>query len=302
MSKIAFVYPGQGTQIVGMGRDFYEHSELVRAAYEESAEILGFDIASICFEKNDLLDRTEYTQAALVTTCLAMTREVLQTGIRPDMTAGLSLGEYCAISAAGGMSFADAVRTIWVRGNLMNDAVPEGFGGMAAVLGLTGEAAAAALEGLEGVSVANYNCPGQVVITGEKQALAAAAEPLKAAGARRVLPLNVSGPFHSPFLKEAGEKLDEYLGKVNWTELQVPYAANINGAIITDIRETRELLKQQVSGSVRWEQSVLAMKEAGVDTWVEIGPGQTLSKFIKKIDSSAKVINISKWDDLQKLV
>ena len=302
MSKIAFVYPGQGTQTAGMGRDFYENSELVRAAYEESAEILGFDIASICFEKNDLLDRTEYTQAALVTTCLAMTREVLQTGIRPDMTAGLSLGEYCAISAAGGMSFADAVRTIWVRGNLMNDAVPEGFGGMAAVLGLTGEVAAAALEGLEGVSVANYNCPGQVVITGEKQALAAAAEPLKAAGARRVLPLNVSGPFHSPFLKEAGEKLDEYLGKVNWTELQVPYAANINGAIITDIRETRELLKQQVSGSVRWEQSVLAMKEAGVDTWVEIGPGQTLSKFIKKIDSSAKVINISKWDDLQKLV
>lgn len=302
MSKIAFVYPGQGTQIAGMGRDFYENSELVRAAYEESAEILGFDIASICFEKNDLLDRTEYTQAALVTTCLAMTREVLQTGIRPDMTAGLSLGEYCAISAAGGMSFADAVRTIWVRGNLMNDAVPEGFGGMAAVLGLTGEAAAAALEALEGVSVANYNCPGQVVITGEKQALAAAAEPLKAAGARRVLPLNVSGPFHSPFLKEAGEKLDEYLEKVNWTELQVPYAANINGAIITDIRETRELLKQQVSSSVRWEQSVLAMKEAGVDTWVEIGPGQTLSKFIKKIDSSAKVINISKWDDLQKLV
>ena len=302
MSKIAFVYPGQGTQTAGMGRDFYENSELVRAAYEESAEILGFDIASICFEKNDLLDRTEYTQAALVTTCLAVTREVLQTGIRPDMTAGLSLGEYCAISAAGGMSFADAVRTIWVRGNLMNDAVPEDFGGMSAVLGLTGEAAAAALEGLEGVSVANYNCPGQVVITGEKQALAAAAEPLKAAGARRVLPLNVSGPFHSPFLKEAGEKLDEYLGKVNWTELQVPYAANINSAIITDIRETRELLKQQVSGSVRWEQSVLAMKEAGVDTWVEIGPGQTLSKFIKKIDSSAKVINISKWDDLQKLV
>ena len=302
MSKIAFVYPGQGTQTAGMGRDFYENSELVRAAYEESAEILGFDIASICFEKNDLLDRTEYTQAALVTTCLAMTREVLQTGIRPDMTAGLSLGEYCAISAAGGMSFADAVRTIWVRGNLMNDAVPEGFGGMSAVLGLAGEAAAAALEGLEGVSVANYNCPGQVVITGEKQALAAAAEPLKAAGARRVLPLNVSGPFHSPFLKEAGEKLDEYLEKVNWTELQVPYAANINGAIITDIRETRELLKQQVSSSVRWEQSVLAMKEAGVDTWVEIGPGQTLSKFIKKIDSSAKVINISKWDDLQKLV
>lgn len=302
MSKIAFVYPGQGTQIAGMGRDFYENSELVRAAYEESAEILGFDIASICFEKNDLLDRTEYTQAALVTTCLAMTREVLKTGIRPDMTAGLSLGEYCAISAAGGMSFADAVRTIWVRGNLMNDAVPEGFGGMAAVLGLTGDAAAAALEGLEGVSVANYNCPGQVVITGEKQALAATAAPLKAAGARRVLPLNVSGPFHSPFLKEAGEKLDEYLEKVCFTELQVPYAANINGSIITDIGETKELLKQQVSGSVRWEQSVLAMKEAGVDTWVEIGPGQTLSKFIKKIDSSAKVINISKWDDLQKLV
>ena len=206
MSKIAFLYPGQGAQTVGMGKDFYEQSALAKSAYEESAKILDMDIKSICFEENDLLNRTDYTQAALVTTCLAMTREIEAQGLKPDMTAGLSLGEYCAIVAAGGMSYEDAVKTIWKRGTLMHNAVPDGSGGMAAVLGLSGEQVKAVTDTAENVSVANYNCPGQIVITGKKDAIEAVTPALKEAGAKRVLPLNVSGPFHYPFRKEAGEE------------------------------------------------------------------------------------------------
>ena len=215
MSKIAFLYPGQGAQTVGMGKDFYEQSALAKSAYEESAKILDMDIQSICFEENDLLNRTDYTQAALVTTCLAMTREIEAQGLKPDMTAGLSLGEYCAIVTAGGMSYEDAVKTIWKRGCLMHNAVPDGSGGMAAVLGLSGDQVKAVTDGVENVSVANYNCPGQIVITGKKDAIEAVTPALKEAGAKRVLPLNVSGPFHSPFLKEAGEELYETLEKVD---------------------------------------------------------------------------------------
>lgn len=302
MKKIAFVYPGQGSQTAGMGKDFYDNSALSRAVYEESSAILGFDIASICFEKNDLLDRTDYTQAALVTTCLAMTKEIMSRGVKPAVTAGLSLGEYSAIAAAGGMSLADAVKTIWVRGNLMNDAVPAGFGSMAAVLGLTGEQVRTVIEAIPDVYAANYNCPGQVVITGEKEAVKQAAEPLKQAGARRVLPLKVSGPFHSPYLKETGKKLGEVLAQVEWQPLEIPYAANVNGELIQDITETKALLEAQVSSSVLWEQNVRTMLAAGVTTFAEIGPGRSLAGFIKKIDSHAEVINIGTWEELEKAV
>ena len=207
MSKIAFLYPGQGAQVAGMGKDFYEKSPLAKEVFDKSCEILGQDMKHICFEENELLDRTDYTQAALVTTCMAMTKEIMARGLTPDMTAGLSLGEYCAITTAGGMELEDAIKMVWLRGNLMHNAVPEGKGGMAAVLGLSGEAVNEAIAYMEGVYVANYNCPGQIVITGDKEAVENAAPALKEAGAKRVIPLNVSGPFHSIYLKEAGEKL-----------------------------------------------------------------------------------------------
>ena len=302
MSKIAFLYPGQGAQIAGMGKDFYEASELSRSAYEESAKILDMDIQSICFEENDLLNRTDYTQAALVTTCLAMTREIEEQGLTPDMTAGLSLGEYCAIVAAGGMSYEDAVKTIWKRGCLMHNAVPDGSGGMAAVLGLSGEQVKAVTDGVENVSVANYNCPGQIVITGKKDAIEAVTPALKEAGAKRVLPLNVSGPFHSPFLKQAGEELYETLEKVDWKPLQIPYVTNVNAEVITDISQTKDLLRAQVSSSVMWEQSVRRMIEEGVDIFVEIGPGKTLSGFMRKIDRKVNMFKIGSVEEMHTVV
>ena len=302
MSKIAFLYPGQGAQTVGMGKDFYEQSELAKSDYEESAKILDMDIQSICFEENDLLNRTDYTQAALVTTCLAMTREIEAQGLKPDMAAGLSLGEYCAIVTAGGMSYEDAVKTIWKRGCLMHNAVPDGSGGMAAVLGLSGDQVKAVTDGVDNVSVANYNCPGQIVITGKKDAIEAVTPALKEAGAKRVLPLNVSGPFHSPFLKEAGDELYETLEKVDWKPLSIPYVTNVNAEIITDISKTKDLLRAQVSSSVMWEQSVRRMIAEGVDIFVEIGPGKTLSGFMRKIDRSVNMFKIGSMEEMHTVV
>ncbi len=302
MRKIAFLYPGQGAQKIGMGQDFYEKSPLAKEIFDQSCEILSQDMKQICFEENELLDRTDYTQAAMVVTCMAMTKEIVSRGILPDMTAGLSLGEYCAITAAGGMSVEDAIRMVWLRGQLMHHAVPEKTGGMAAVFGLSGEKITQLLAPMDGVSVANYNCPGQIVITGKKEAIENASTVLKEAGARRVIPLNVSGPFHSPYLKEAGEKLYEALQKIAFKELNIPYVANVNAEIVTEISKTKELLKEQISSSVLWEQSMRVMIADGVDTFIEIGPGKTLSSFMKKIDKTVKVFHIGTIDELEKVL
>ena len=251
--------------------------------------------------RNDKLDLTEYTQAALVTTCLAMEKVLEEAGVKPDITAGLSLGEYCAIHAAGGMSAADAIRTVRERGILMQDTVPAGEGGMAAVLGMEAAAIEEGLQGIEGVWIANYNCPGQIVITGRKAAVEKASQVLKEKGARRVLPLNVSGPFHSPMLEPAGEKLLETLNQVEFTPLQIPYVTNVTAEPVTDIRLTKELLKQQVSSSVRWQQSMEYMLANGVDTFVEIGPGKTLTGFLRKIDRSAVVYQVGTCGDIEKV-
>lgn len=297
MSKIAFLYPGQGAQVAGMGKDFYEKSPLAKEVFDKSCEILGQDMKHICFEENELLDRTDYTQAALVTTCMAMTKEIMARGLTPDMTAGLSLGEYCAITTAGGMELEDAIKMVWLRGNLMHNAVPEGKGGMAAVLGLSGEAVNEAIAYMEGVYVANYNCPGQIVITGETEAVAEAGNALKEAGARRVLPLKVSGPFHSPMMKPAGEELKKVFASVSMNPLLIPYVANINAEVITDCGRIEDLLVQQVSGSVRWQQSVETMIREGVDTFVEIGPGKTLTGFLRKIDKNVRSYHIGTWEE-----
>ena len=276
MSKIAFIYPGQGAQAVGMGKDFYEKSPLSRTIFDQASEAVNLDLKKLCFEENDLLDKTEYTQVAMVTACLAMTRAVESMGLHADMTAGLSLGEYCAIAVAGGMCDLDAIRT---------------------VLGMDAAVIEDVLNGREGVSIANYNCPGQIVITGEAAAVAEAGTALKEAGARRVLPLKVSGPFHSPMMRPAGEELAKVFARVSMNPLKIPYVANINAEVITDCGRIEGLLVEQVSGSVRWQQSVETMIREGVDTFVEIGPGKTLTGFLRKIDKNVKAYHIGSWEE-----
>ena len=302
MAKIAFIYPGQGAQKPGMGKDFYENSELAKAVYDKASELLQIDMKALCFEENEKLDLTEYTQAALVTTCLAMTKVVEERGLKPDVTAGLSLGEYCAISVAGGMKEEDAISLVRKRGILMQNTVPVGEGAMAAILGMDASAIEEGIKDIEGVSVANYNCPGQIVITGETKAVEKAAEVLKEAGAKRTVLLNVSGPFHSPMLKQAGEELAKEMEKVEMEPLQIPYVTNVTAEYVTDIRETKKLLAEQVAASVRWQESVERMIAEGVDTFVEIGPGKTLAGFLRKIDRSVKVYNIGTWEDVDKVV
>ena len=302
MSKIAFIYPGQGAQVCGMGQDFYEQTETGKKVFDLATEILGFSLPELCFEKNDRLDITEYTQAAMVTTSIAMTKVLEENGVKPDVTAGLSLGEYCALYAAGVMSEKDAIATVRQRGILMQEAVPVGQGAMAAVLAMDASAIEEVIADIDGVQIANYNCPGQIVISGKKEAVETACEKLKEAGAKRTIVLNVSGLFHSKMLTGAGEKLGEVLASVEVHKPQIPYVANVTAAYVTEADEVKPLLTKQVSSSVRWQQSVETMLADGVDTFIEIGPGKTLAGFMRKIDRSAKVYNVEKLEDVQKVV
>ncbi|MDD3279285.1 MAG: ACP S-malonyltransferase [Lachnospiraceae bacterium] len=302
MSKIAFIFPGQGAQKAGMGQDFYENFPTAKAVFDQSSQWLGLDMKELCFTENDRLNLTEYTQAALVTTCMAMELVIEEQGLHPDITAGLSLGEYCAIAAAGGMTLEDAVKTVRKRGILMEQAVPAGLGAMAAVLGLEAAQIEKITEKIQGVSIANYNCPGQIVITGEKEAVQEAGEQLKAAGAKRVLPLNVSGPFHSAMLTQAGEELGKVLETVSLQKLKIPYVTNVTAEQITDSNKTKALLARQIAASVRWQQSVENMIADGTDTFVEIGPGRTLAGFMKKINRDVTVYNIQTAEDMKKVI
>ena len=300
MSKTAFLFPGQGAQKTGMGQDFYEKFPSAREIFDQASQWLSLDMKALFFEKNDRLNLTEYTQVALVTTCLAMEKVVEEYGLCPDVTAGLSLGEYCAIAVSGGMSVQDAITTVRKRGILMEQAVPAGEGSMAAVMGLDADKIQAVLGGMK-AEIANYNCPGQIVITGPKAAVEEASVKLKEAGARRVLPLTVSGPFHSSMLQNAGKELEKELSKVEFSSLKIPYVTNVTAQYVTDFKETKDLLAKQISSSVRWQQSVEKMLEDGVDTFVEIGPGKTLTGFMKKIAPDAKTYNIQKVEDLELL-
>ncbi len=294
----AFIFPGQGAQVIGMGKDFYENSPLSREVFDRASELLDLDMKALCFEENENINITEYTQAALITTSVAMLRVLEEKGISPDVCAGLSLGEYCALVASKAMSFDDAVKTVRQRGILMQEAVPLGLGAMCAVIGLEGQVIADVCDTIDGVSVANYNCPGQIVISGKKEAVEEASGKLKDAGARRCVMLNVSGPFHSAMLKEAGEKLYEVLKDVELKDFTIPYVTNVTAEYVTDTKDIKELLKKQVSSSVKWQQSVERMIENGVDTFVEIGPNKTLASFVKKINKEVRVFNIEKWEDV----
>jgi [acyl-carrier-protein] S-malonyltransferase len=301
MGKTAFMFPGQGAQYVGMGKDFYEQIPVCKEMFKLAGEASGLDVEALCFEENEQINITEYTQIAMLAAEVAMLKAVEEKGIRPDVTAGLSLGEYGALVASGVMTPEEVFKIVRKRGIYMQKAVPDG-GAMAAILGLDTEIIEKICGETPGmVSVANYNCPGQIVITGENGAIQAAITKLTEAGAKRCVPLKVSGPFHSPMLVGAGEKLAKELEAVAVHEIQVPYIANVTADYVRKTEDVKPLLEKQVSSSVKWQQTIERMLADGVDTFIEIGPGKTLSGFMRKINRDVKVLNVEKVEDLEKL-
>ncbi len=301
MGKIAFMFPGQGAQYVGMGKDFYDQIPVSKEMFELASKASGLDVPALCFEENEQINITEYTQIAMLAAEVAMLKAIEEKGLKPDVAAGLSLGEYGALAASGVMSAEDVFKIVRKRGIYMQEAVPNG-GAMVAVLGLDTAVIEKICEETEGcVSIANYNCPGQIVITGEEGAAQAAVEKLTAAGAKRCVPLKVSGPFHSSLLVGAGEKLAKELENVEICDIQIPYIANVTADYVKDKSEVKSLLEKQVSSSVKWQQTIERMIADGVDTFIEIGPGKTLSGFMRKINKDMKVYNVEKVEDLDKL-
>ena len=301
MRKTAFIFPGQGAQYVGMGQDFYKSFSVCRQVFDIASEASGLDIAKLCFEENEQLNQTEYTQICMLAVEAAILKAVEQQGVASEVNAGLSLGEYGALAASGAMELDDAFRVVRRRGILMQEAVPSG-GAMAAVLALDAAVIEEVCQGINGiVSIANYNCPGQIVITGEEEAVEAACRELKAAGAKRTVRLKVSGPFHSPMLAGAGEKLGEVLAGVKLKEFATPYITNVTADYVTSTEEIKALLCRQVASGVRWQQSMERMLADGVDTFIEIGPGKTLSGFMRKINRDVKMMNIENVADFEKV-
>ena len=306
MSKTAFLFPGQGAQYVGMAKDFYDTYPECKEIIDKAAELMDFDLKHVLFEENELINKTEYTQAAMVAAEVCILKAVEMKGIKADITAGLSLGEYSALVANGALSFEDAMKLVRKRGLYMENEVPAGKGTMAAVISLDSaviDEVCAKITADTGkvVSAANYNCPGQIVISGYTESVNDAVEPLKEAGAKMVSILNVSGPFHSPMLKGAGDKLGEELKNVEFADPVVPYINNADVKTITNKDEIKDSLERQVYSPVRWQQTMEKMLEEGVDTFYEIGPGKTLAGFMKRIDRSKKVISISTVEELNSL-
>lgn len=306
MGKIAFVFPGQGAQVVGMGQNVYENSAVAKDVFEQASKAVDLDLKALCFEENNDINITEFTQVCLLTTSVAIMEELKTRGVKADVAAGLSLGEYCALVAAGSMNFVDAAKAVRKRGIFMQEEVPAGKGTMAAILGMDAAEIDKNIEEFDKVQVANYNCPGQIVISGETEQVKQAADKLKEAGAKRAVLLNVSGPFHSSLLTGAGEKLEAVLKELTIEKPQIPYVANVDASYITEQADIMLRLVSQVSHSVRWQQSVEKMVENGVDTFIEIGPGRTLAGFNKKI---AKAIgkelttyNVATMEDIDKVV
>lgn len=305
MSKIAFIFAGQGAQYIGMGKELAENIEESREVFNEADRALGFELSKLCFEgTKEELDKTENTQPAVLTTSIACLRALEAKGIKPDVAAGLSLGEYSALVCSGVLEFKTAVQLVRKRGRLMQEAVPLGVGTMAAVLGLDGDTVKAICEESKSFGIvepANFNCPGQIVIGGEIEAVKIASEKAKEKGGK-VMPLSVSAPFHTSMLKPAAEKLEIELKNIELKEMMVPVITNVTGDFINSISDIKGLLKRQIMSSVLWESTIREMLEFGVDTFIEFGPGKVLSGFVKKVDRKVTVLNVEDMKSFEKTV
>lgn len=295
MKRVAVMFPGQGSQDVGMGKDFYEEYEDVRALYEKANELLGKNLTSLMLNGPiQPLTETENAQPALLLNSIAIYQQLQKEGIEPVMAVGHSLGEYSALSAAGSITIEDALPLVQTRGRLMEEAFPKGQGTMAAVLGLSSEEIAEGLKEVkdEIVDMANLNCPGQIVISGTKTGIEQVSDILKEKGARRVMPLNVSGPFHSRLMKAANEKFSDYLNQIEIEAADIPVYANVTAQPVESAEEIKDLLIRQLYSPVRFEQSIRNMLDQNIDAFVEVGNGKVLSGLLRKIDRKTKTFAI----------
>ena len=304
MGKTAIVFPGQGAQYVGMGQAFAENFPVSKEVFESASQAMGYDMEALCFDSSDEeLRKTENTQPSILTACIAIYKALEEKGVVADGFAGLSLGEYAALVAAGAMPFENAVKVVRKRGQYMQEEVPMGVGGMAAILGLENAKVIEACEkaSSEGVvEPANFNCPAQLVIAGEVGAVEKAVEICKEMGAKKAVMLPVSAPFHTSMLKGAGDKLAKELESVEFLPLEKPVVGNVEADYIASENDIKDLLIRQVSNPVRWDESIQRMINDGYDTFIEVGPGKSLSKFIKRISKDVKILNVEDPTTLDK--